>query len=127
MAIKEQVILEFIVDDDQLDGTIDNIAAIAGADQKLAERLKQGAAAYQERTKATQAATKAETEFKASADGTIRTAEQLSNAIKGSLGNIAKGGLKELSFEIRRAIVEELQRAGLSVRQFKTLFNQNIG
>lgn len=127
MSIKETVILEFVSDDDALNASIDRVGGLTDADQKLTDKLKQSSSAFQERTKAVDQATKSQSEFNKSADGSIRAAEGLSRAIKASLGNLGKGALKELSFDIRRAIVEELQRAGVSVRQFKTLWNQQFG
>ncbi len=126
MSIKEQVILEFIVDDEQLGMSIDNLAQLAGADQKLAEKLKQSAAAFSERRKAVDQSVQSQKTFETSTGSTIQSVEELSASMRASLGNIAKGGLKELSFEIRRGIVEELQKAGISVKQFKAAFGQTF-
>lgn len=122
--IKETFLLEFVVDDGAIDKVVEGLVDIGAADKSLADKVKQGTAAFSERTKQTKLAADAQAKLAAQTKSDTNSVLDLGKALSSTTRNLLAGGLKEFSFSIRRGIVESLQEAGVSLRDFKAILSE---
>lgn len=115
MATTEQVIIEFITNDEQLKSSEQRLTDLGKIDKVIGEQFKTANAEINKQTTALKTVADAALQIDSAGKLTKRSLDALASAVK-----------TVSSFQLKRGMVEEIHKAGLTVNEFQKALDKTV-